>query len=138
MYLNYFQVRGQEVEIIGEHCNEFGIKVLNFSRTSGPIYHYLEPTNSSFGDQPHLRDPLNKKYVYVKKSDIPKAEEGLFALKDIQPNTVFVLYSGMLFDEYQRQIYTDKKFQMKEKNNWRKDDPRFTDLMMNRYEFFLC
>ena len=99
----------------------------------------MEPTNSSFGDQPLLRDPLNKKYVNVKSSEIlPKPEEeGLFALKDIQPNTVIVLYSGMIFDEYQRQIYTDKKFQIQYKNNWRKDDPRFTDLMMNRYDFFL-
>ena len=98
----------------------------------------MEPTNSSFGDQPHLRDPLNKKYVNVKNSEIlpTTEEEGLFALKDIQPNTVIVLYSGMIFDDYQRQIYTDEKFQIKHRNNWRKDDPRFTDLMMNRYEFF--
>ena len=33
------------------------------------MFHYLEPTNSTFGDQPHLRDPLAKKYLYLKDSD---------------------------------------------------------------------
>ena len=42
------------------------MKVLKFSQPSGPIYHYSPATNITFGDQPFLRDPLAKKYLYVK------------------------------------------------------------------------
>ena len=50
-------------------CNANGIQVLKFSQPHGPVFHYEEATNVTFGDQPHLRDPLEKKYVYVKKSN---------------------------------------------------------------------
>ena len=63
------QVHGQEADIISQACNEHGIKVLKFTEPRGPMFHYLEPTNSTFGDQPHLRDPLAKKYLYLKDSD---------------------------------------------------------------------
>ena len=123
------QLNGQEAKIIGEHCNEFGIKILEFSQPHGPIYHHLEPTNSSFGDQPHLRDPLAKKYIYLKRSEVfPTAEEGLFASKDIEPNVVFVQYAGMLFDQYQNHIHQTKVNQIIEQNNWAKHDPRSIEL----------
>ena len=77
-----FQVKGQEAEITGSTCNEHGIKVLTFSEPHGPVFHYEEPTNTTFGDQPHLRDPLDKKYIYLKNStSSDTAGEGTFAAK---------------------------------------------------------
>ena len=55
--------------MIGSTCNKNGIRVLEFSKPHGPVYHYEEATNITFGDQPHLRDPLDKKYVYLKDSE---------------------------------------------------------------------
>ena len=66
----WFQIEGQEAEIIAETCNERGIKVLEFSSPKGPKYHYLKPSSQSLGDQPPLRDPVAKKYVYLKYSEI--------------------------------------------------------------------
>ena len=55
-----------------------------FSKPSGPTFHYLEATNITFGDQPHLRDPLDKKYVYINDSDtFDLAGEGAYATRDI-------------------------------------------------------
>ena len=51
-------------------CNEHGIKVLEFSSPKGPKYQYLKPSSQSFGDQQLLRDPVAKKYVYLKNSEI--------------------------------------------------------------------
>ena len=42
-------------------CDANGIRVLKFSQPHGPIYHYEEATNITFGDQPNLKDPLDKK-----------------------------------------------------------------------------
>ena len=52
------------------------------------MYHYKEGTNTSFGDQPHLTDPLDKKYVYVKEStNFKSAGEGVHASRTIQEGT---------------------------------------------------
>ena len=48
--------------------------ILHFSQPMGPKYHYMKPSGDSFGGEPNLRDPLAKKYVYLKQShDIPIA-----------------------------------------------------------------
>lgn len=63
--------------------------MLEFSEPQGPIFHRDKPTNVSFGDQPHLKDPLDKKYVTLKES---KA----FAKVDIPRGTVYSLYNGLV------------------------------------------
>ena len=68
-YLFSLQINGQEADIISQKCNEHGIKELEFSEPRGPMFYYLKPTNESFGDQPHLVDPISKKYVYLKDSE---------------------------------------------------------------------
>ena len=75
-----FQINGQESEIINSTCNEKGIRVLTFRKPHGPFYHYQEATNITFGDQPNLRDPLDKKYVNIKESaSFDFAGEGTYA-----------------------------------------------------------
>ena len=46
------KVSGQEAEVIGERCNEVGIKELKITKPSSPTFHYKPPNNDSFGDQP--------------------------------------------------------------------------------------
>ena len=112
------------------------MKVLKFSQPSGPIYHYLPATNISFGDQPLLRDPLAKKYLYLKKSndlisDVSAEEdEGTFATRDVPANTVFVQYGGMIYDEYQDKIHKMNNAKIRKENSWGKEDPRVAHLSM--------
>ena len=83
--------------------------MLQFSDPTGPVFHYEEPTNETLGDQPHLRDPLDKKYVYLKDSvRFPIAGEATYAKRDVPPNTVFVLYGGRLLTEYQDTIFRQR------------------------------
>lgn len=83
-----FQISGQESNVINSTCNENGIRELKFKTPHGPTYHYKEATNTSFGDQPHLTDPLDKKYVYVKEStNFESAGEGVHASRTIQEGT---------------------------------------------------
>ena len=49
---------------------------------------------SPFGVCPRLRDPYEAKMVEVQGSEIEDAAEGLFALQDIETNTVVAFYNG--------------------------------------------
>ena len=114
--------------MIGSSCDANGIRVLKFSQPQGPVFHYEEATNVTFGDQPHIRDPLDKKYVYVKESTVDLAGEGLYAAKDIPANINFVLSGGYLFNEEQ---YDMRFQQLKEKsiaNSGMTDDPDHHDM----------
>ena len=50
--------------------------------------------SSEFGLNPQLRDPYESKMIEVQSSGIEGASEGLFALKDIEINTVVAFYNG--------------------------------------------
>ena len=112
------------------------MKVLKFSQPSGPIYHYSPATNITFGDQPLLRDPLAKKYLYLKNSEDLIADEsseeseGTFATRDVPANTIFVQYGGMLYDEYQNKILNINFHKIRSENGWSKDDPKVAHLYM--------
>ena len=112
------------------------MKVLKFSQPSGPIYHYEPATNITFGDQPLLKDPLAKKYLYLKNSndliadESSEESEGTFATRDVPAKTVFVQYGGMIYDEYQTEILKKNVARIIKENNWGKDDPRAAHLWM--------
>ena len=116
------QIKGKEADISGEICNEHGIKILEFSQTRGPFFYYEPPTKETFGDQPHLQDPLDKKYMYLKHSDVfSDAGEGAFANRNVPANTIYSLYSGMLYPSEEI-----KSFKMENKlsldNEWNEDE----------------
>ena len=45
-------------------------------------------------------DPIDHRNVYVGKSGIPGAGEGLFARRDILPGEIVVLYAGVYVGSY--------------------------------------
>ena len=112
------------------------MKVLKFSQPTGPIYHYFAATNTTFGDQPLLRDPLAKKYLYLKNSNDLIADEsaeeteGTFATRDVPANTVFVQYGGMLYDKIQSDIHQLNTEKIRNESNWIYDDPKSAHLWM--------
>ena len=95
-----------------------------FSKPHGPVYHYEEATNTTFGDQPHLRDPLDKKYVYLKDSDsFLSAGEGAYATRDISKDIYYVIYGGRLYNKEEMAILIKDIKEKAEANRWMKDDP---------------
>ena len=59
-----------------------------------PIKYRQSHHDEEFGMNPQLRDPYESKMVEVQSSEIEGASEGLFALKDIEINTVVAFYNG--------------------------------------------
>ncbi|XP_040567892.1 uncharacterized protein [Lepeophtheirus salmonis] len=89
-------IEGKEATLTGVRCVN-GIYEARFSEPEGPSYHYLPATNETYGDQPMLTDPLDKKYYYLKKSNVDHelADQGVFASRDIEEGTIFALYNGL-------------------------------------------
>ena len=126
MPYNFLQINGQEAEIINSTCDEHGIRLLMFSKPSGPTFHYEEATNITFGDQPHLRDPLDKKYVYINDSDtFDLAGEGAYATRDISAKIAYVLFGGYLYNKEQNEILEQRNKEIYETNYWIKDHPKY-------------
>ena len=107
---------------------------MEFTKPTGPIYHYEEATNITFGDQPHLRDPLDKKYVYLKDS-LEAHGEGTFAARDVPADIIYVLYGGYVYNKEETKILKDRITQKAKKHNWKKDHPDYEAHWMNRYLF---
>ena len=119
--------------MIGSTCNEHGIRIPTFSKPHGPVYHYEEATNTTFGDQPHLRDPLDKKYVYLKDSDsFISAGEGAYATRDIPKDIYYVIYGGRLYNKEEADILNAELIKKAEANRWMKDEPAFEAEWMYR------
>ena len=129
-------MKGQEANIIDSKCNENGIHVLTFSQPRGPVFHYEEPNNETFGDQPHLKDPLDKKYVFVKDSTIPNAGHGIFAARDIPANINFVLYGGFLYNKEQSEMRDQEINKRIIENGVTMDDPMWFMEMQNDVDLF--
>ena len=56
-----------------------------------------------------MNGTLDKKYVYVKKSTVYEAGEGLFATRNIPKDICIAQYVGYLFDDEQKQMTWQKK-----------------------------
>ena len=122
--------------MIDSTCNENRIRVLKFSQPHGPIFHYEEATNVTFGDQPHLKDPLDKKYVFVKNSTIPNAGHGIFAARDIPASINFVLYGGFLYNKEQSEMRDQEIDKRIRENGIKLDDPMWFTEMQNDADLF--
>ena len=51
-----------------------------------------------------MNGPSDKKYVYVKKSTVNEAGEGLFAARNIPKDICIAQYVGYIFDKEQNQL----------------------------------
>jgi hypothetical protein len=103
-FQNGVMIKAKAVEVIGERCNEEGIKIVEFSSPStAQEYHFEKPTSKTFGDQPLVLDPLERKYVRLGESDLNTGEKsqgigqnGAFANVDIFPETVIAHNNGYI------------------------------------------
>ena len=116
---NGVMIKAKSVEVIGEKCNEEGIKMLEFSAplsSTAEEYHFERPTSETFGDQPLILDPLDKRYVQLGESGINTGEKsqgigqnGAFANIDITPGTVISHINGYIFNEMESKILMKKQ-----------------------------
>ena len=103
-FKNGIMINAKAVEIIGENCNEEGIKIMKFSDPeSSQGYHFQRPNLNSFGDQPFVLDPLDAKYINLANSTIDTketsqddGENGAFAMIDIPSQTIIAHNNGKI------------------------------------------
>jgi len=85
--------RGQEAEVVGVVEDKAGIKVpLCRKIVDGHVHDRQQ--RQQFGLDALAKDPYESKMVEVKSSIIEGANEGLFAKKDIEVNTIIAFYNG--------------------------------------------
>ena len=84
------------VNIVAERCVA-GIKELKVEASSEVTVTWKrEETNSThIGQHPKIMDPHEKKSVYVDQSFIPRAKEGLFALRKFLPGDLISYLGGI-------------------------------------------
>jgi histone-lysine N-methyltransferase SETD7 len=105
-------IKGKSVKVIGDKCNEEGIKIIEFSDSCSSMneeYHFESPSSNTFGDQPLVVDPLDNKYVRLGISNVDTNEKsqiikqnGAFANIDIPPGTVISHNNGYILSKNQR------------------------------------
>merc|ERR1711963_700510 len=97
-------IYAKSVEVIGEICNEEGIKIIEIASTnSSQSYHFERLTIDSYGDQPFILEPLDSKYINISSSTMNSRESsqenieyGAFAQGDIPHHTVIAHNNGKI------------------------------------------
>jgi len=74
--------------------DSFCVKIPQFSPPDGRLYRREISTYDFVTASPDLPDPYESRLVQVKSSSVAGANQGLFARKKIQPNTVLAFYHG--------------------------------------------
>ena len=67
---------------------------LEFSKPSGPKFHFNLSSNKTIGDMPLVQDPYEAMTVKLDKSTIPNSGHGLFTIRDINKHELLALYNG--------------------------------------------
>ena len=105
---------------------------MKFSDPIGPTYHYEEQTNTTLGDQPNLRDPLENKYFSIKKSKF--TGEGAFATRYLPANTIYANYGGFSHTKYEDNLYLTPRLHEKIRaNHWTKDNLDYEKELTYKY-----
>jgi hypothetical protein len=80
-------------------------------KNSNPIWRREEVTNNFLGSNPRVRDPYERRNVYVGPSTIPGAGEGLFAKRDMEERElVAYLVYGYMHNMFTSSIFSSSTF----------------------------
>jgi len=85
-----------------------GVKIPLFSEPKGPMYKRDISDYDHVTYQPLLPDPYETVTIKVTNSKVPGANDGLFAHRSIEPNTILAFYNGI-------RLYPDKAIDLP---NW--------------------
>ena len=72
-----------------------GLLTLRLTRLPGELVVFSPSSALEMSSQGHLRDSYEDSKVYLAPSNIPGADEGLFARQDYPPNTLVSFYHGL-------------------------------------------
>ena len=81
--------------VVAKQMSSQGVLTVEFSIKQGEKLKFSPPSPISLGEQGMLRDRYEESMVYLARSDIPSAGEGLFARKDVPLNTVVSFFNGL-------------------------------------------
>jgi len=87
-------IKAQEAEVQSIIDGEQGVKIPVFGRPKGPFHCREIGTFDKICTDMTLKDPYESKTIEIKRSNIPGAAEGIFVIKDVEPNTVLGFYNG--------------------------------------------
>ena len=95
-FRNGTMVSSKESRIGKERCIN-GLKEIEIDIPDkhSPSFQYKERSRIEIGDQPTLRDPYERKKVYI---DQGVKDDGIFARKDIEQDDLIAYYSGISID----------------------------------------
>ena len=95
-FRNGTMITSKESKIAKERCNN-GVKEIEIDvpDKNSVSFQYKERSRIEIGDQPTLRDPYERKKVYI---DQGVKDEGIFARKDIEEDDLIAYYSGISID----------------------------------------
>ena len=132
-------ISAREAEVTGYRIKD-AIMNVRFSEPRGPTFHYGPPTKDYFGDQPHERDPLDKKYIYLGPSlEMPLAGEGAFAARDIPAGTMVALYGGrVMSEEESRKVEVRYREELIEKRGLFPNSSEFIDTWKYNHQIKTC
>jgi len=87
-------MKAAQVASLKTIIDDGGIKVPIFTEPRGPYYKRELATYDHVTSDPLLTDPYECRMVKVAPSKVPGSGEGLFAARDIEPNTIVAFYNG--------------------------------------------
>jgi hypothetical protein len=106
---NFVMKSGRRSSVVAERCAANGIKEVLLAEGSGPKLFYSPPTNTSFGEGPHVRDAYEERLTYLAQSTVAAAGEGVFARVDLPPNRIVAFYVGFVFrNREEMELYAER------------------------------
>ena len=106
-------------------CSDDGIPLISLQASSATedIFYYDPSTKTHLSDDPLVPDPMESKFVEVRKSEVPGAGEGLFLLKDVGANEIVAFFNGLRVSiEDANKVVVHRESSHKIWNDWNDED----------------
>ena len=113
-------MKAAQVATLKTTIEDLGVKVPIFTEPKGPFYKRELATFDLVTSEPLLPDPYESRMVKVATSKVPFANEGLFAARKIEPNTILAFYNGKRIRPRSKEDVDDPDW---EKNAYKIFDP---------------
>jgi len=118
-------VEAREDQIEKFWCNEHGIPMLSLDGVPNNMETFLfdKSTRTHLSKDPLIPDPMETKFVEVRKSEIPGAGEGLFLIQDVEANDTIALFNGLrvsMDDANKVSVHRDSSHKVW--NDWHDED----------------
>ena len=91
--------------------------------TNEETFLYDPSTKTHLSDDPLVPDPMEIKFVEIRKSELPGAGEGLFLIKDVEVNEIIAFFNGVRVNiEDANKLAVHRESSHKIWNDWNDED----------------